>query len=212
MEKEKTNIGALLGIIALIAGCVFLFFPVLRIDIIGLEMNYIYNNGELADGIFIIICSVFAIIALLGKKDALAFIPLAIIGIILGNFYSSETDLFEQYGMGEWTITFYLLIACEVMALICTIVAVVTRKKMPKPAPAVLNGYNNYGYNNYNPNMNYNNGYYNQQPMMNNYQQPQYQQPTSYDNNSTSNLGYCTGCGARRTSSSPFCTSCGKKF
>lgn len=216
-ETEKTNIGALLGILALIAGCVFLFFPVLRIDIIGLEINYVYNNGEVADGIFIIICSVFALIALLGKKDALAFIPLVINGLILFNFYNKETELIEQYGMGEWTIFFYLHIACEVIAIICTIIAVATRKKPQKRMPVVLNSGYSYNQNmNYNPNMNYNNGqYYNNQPMMNQYQQPMqnnYQQPANYEGHSTSNLGYCTGCGERRTTSGPFCTKCGKRF
>ena len=95
IPKENRNLyyGFLASVVAMIIGC---FLPLYKIA--GQSINYIYNKGDLADGIFLIVLGIGAIGVLLWKKNAI--IPLVCQGIsafLFLKLWSDVKDVFSAY-------------------------------------------------------------------------------------------------------------------
>ena len=74
--QEKKSTLYILSIIFVIASCVAVFLP--YASVLGVNINYINNNGKIADGIFILISGALSFIFLCFRKK----VPILIFGIL----------------------------------------------------------------------------------------------------------------------------------
>ena len=86
-KSRLKNTNFIITLCALGVLLVGIFFPVYKIESLfgSLSVNYFMNNGELADGIFIIIGVIATLILLAYNKDKFAFIPVGIMALLLIN-------------------------------------------------------------------------------------------------------------------------------
>lgn len=133
METFKERIKDKNFIITLCAlGVLFIavFLPIYEIDIYfgKVTFNYFSNNGELADGIFVIIGVIAALALLLFKKDKFAFIPVGIIAFLLIKLTLDmvDNDLFEYAVIG-----YYALMAGMIGSVVGLILLVKDEIKLP---------------------------------------------------------------------------------
>ena len=189
IPKENRNLyyGFLASVVAMIIGC---FLPLYKIA--GQSINYIYNKGDLSDGIFLIVLGIGAIGVLLWKKNAI--IPLVCQGIsafLFLKLWSDVKDVFSAYnsyagllgdkykatyGIGFWIILLGIIGSIACLALIF--------KKMQddKKGQAVAQPI----------------------PVQPNVAEPVQPQVVAQNN--------CPYCGSPKTEGSPFCGNCGAKF
>ena len=66
LEEGKTNKVYMALLISIITSCIACFLPVLKVWFVS--VNFVYNNGHVADGIFVVIIQIIALIALIYKK------------------------------------------------------------------------------------------------------------------------------------------------
>ena len=169
-----------------IIGC---FLPFVTASAYGLEesINYVYAEGSVKDGVYVIALlamALFQIISKMNYKTARVFIGIAL-GILAFDFFDIQSNMSEltYYGLVEvnYDIGFYLIAAGLVGALVMTFV--IKNNSVPV-SPA-----NNVVVNNVMP-----------QPMPQPMVQPQMQVPTA-----------CKYCGSPRNEGM-FCKYCGGKY
>lgn len=138
VEKFKERLNDKYFIVILIAmavSCLCIFFPIYKVSFGfgSLSVNYIYNDGKVADGIFVLGASIAALIILIYKKDAFAFIPLGIELLLLLHLYSD----FKDHELIDYvTIWFWLMIIGAITATVALIVDVVNKNNQ---TPSIAN-------------------------------------------------------------------------
>ena len=163
-----------------------LFFPIVDLGL-GITINYIYYDGRVLDGVFVIGAAFFTLLVILVKKEGFALIPHTISTAIMVHLYFKAKELgVADTFTASYYLSLFLFIAVAVLLVISTIVNIGKGKTMPV---VLNNSYTNmYGQTIY-PNQN---NYFNQQPV----NQPR----------------FCTKCGFQRINGASFCTKCGEKF
>lgn len=192
-ENRAFYLGVLAGVITIIVGC---FLPFLKYG--PQSVNYIYNQGELADGIFLIILGIVAVLILLWKKlTIVALICQGISAVLfvskwldikdaikITNSYSAFGGYKTTYGIGFWVILIGI-----VFSIVCLVMLLVKAKKNSSTPQAV--GTSAQGVSPVMP-----------QPMQP--QVPVQPQPVVQNN--------CPYCGTPKNNGSAFCSNCGAKF
>ena len=99
------------------------FFTILKTD--SQKINYIYNEGHVADGIFIILFSALIFLLNLFNFRKSALIPLGFMIIVLGLlFYNINDEGVLKYA----TFNFYLMYVCLIGLIIFNIMFLLKRK------------------------------------------------------------------------------------
>lgn len=90
--QDKFFVITLIALAVLIIG---VFLPLCTMDVyfIKVSTNYFMNEGELADGIFVLIGAIATLVLLAYNKDKFGFIPLGLLVLLLINL---STDLVGQ--------------------------------------------------------------------------------------------------------------------
>lgn len=120
--NDKMFIICLVGLFLMIVG---VFLPLYKVEVFGMSksINYIYNDGKIADGIFIIILALIMLVLYAFNKSKFACIPAGIAMILLIHCYSdikSSTSIFGAQ-IGSFSIGFYIMIIGTLMAGICSL-------------------------------------------------------------------------------------------
>lgn len=194
-ENKMLYFGFIGCVVAMIVGC---FLPLYKIA--QTTIKYIANDGEVADGIFLVILGVAAVGILLWKKKALiATICQGISALIFFNQWMDIKDIFSAYNSSyasilgsaykaTYGIGFWVILVGIVGSIVCGIIIWRKEAGTKTPQPAV-------------------GGVTPVQPMNTPApQQPVMQQPQPVVQNN------CPYCGTPKNADSPFCANCGAKF
>lgn len=189
--KNPLVIGFLACIAILFIGC---FLPYVTQKGFDSTANYIWNNGELADGIFVVVCSIVAIIFLAFRKyiGSIIFQGIGLIIFAIDFFdsfklikdYNNVNKIFGDKFKASFGIGFYLILIGVVGALVLAILLFIkNRKSAPTQNMQPIT-----------------------QPMM---QQPMNQVPVQPQQPVNNNCPYC---GSPKAPGSTFCQNCGAKM
>ena len=187
MNKNRNETLGYIVIVLLIIASALLFLPIVDLGL-GFKTNYVYYNGDVCDGVFVIACAFMALLVVLAKKEGFAIIPLSISLLIMGHLYYKMNEI----GVADtFTIWYYLSFGGYIASAILLVISAITNKDAGKQKTTVMN--NPYQTNMYGQPLN--NGYQPQAPFM--------QQPP---------VRFCTKCGFERINNSSFCPRCGQKY
>ncbi len=111
--------GFIAAVAVMVIGC---FLPYMTASAFGYSesVNYISNNGEMADGVFLIILGVVAIVLLLARKYLVSTILQIVSGVILAIDFFNDMDMTNSYvkfGYGFY-ITLVAVIASIVLGIL----------------------------------------------------------------------------------------------
>lgn len=127
--SDKKFIICLVGVALMIIG---VFLPLYKIEIFGVSqsMNYFSNDGEMADGIFIIILAIIMLVLYAFNKSKFACIPAIISIILLIHCYSDLKSSSSIFGsqIGSFGIGFYTMVIGTLMAGICSLLIIEPKK------------------------------------------------------------------------------------
>jgi len=164
-QKSPVELGYFGTCILAILGC---FLPFYTVSAFGMTMtvNFIYVEGELARGIFVIAGIILGAILVLKKKEKLATIGNGIAVLILAITFFDFNSSAELSGFGSFQIGFYVIAIGVIGSAVC-LGLIIKEKAVPNPVT-------NFGQ----PQMNQ----FNQQPMMNNQMQQPMHNPQTNNN------------------------------
>ncbi len=115
--KNPIFIACLAGMALMILG---VFLPLYKISLFGISksMNYFYVEGELADGIYILILAIGMLVLHAFNKPKFACIPAILSLALLIHCYLDIKDSLSSVGMnlGSFGIGFYLMILGTIVA------------------------------------------------------------------------------------------------
>lgn len=210
-KKLKYTFYICLGIIVI--GC---FLP--YVTALGYSTNYVFYDGNVKDGIFIIGFAILALIFILKDKYLGALISqCASFGIFLLDFfdYKSKLNSFGTYvsSISKFGVGFYIVLVGVILSLVISIILFINKRKIK-----VINNIQSQPMNNTmnqvsmqnNVNINqFSNGYIqNSNNMINQSQNNTLNQNIVQPENNM----YCQNCGAIREQNFVFCQNCGIKF
>ena len=120
VQSNNNNVLLIFLYISMIISIVACFLPILSVSFLGTSysINYVYNNGEVADGIFIVGIQFLAIISLLIKKKtavaALEIIAVFVFGYTVYNMFtkissSLKISIYSFLGAGFYILAIALL-------------------------------------------------------------------------------------------------------
>ena len=120
VQNQGTDIVRVFLYIAMIASIIACFLPLFSISVLGYSysINYVYNDGKIADGIFIIGIQLLTIILLSCKKrTAVCILELLTIPIIVYTVYNASINissngyvsLYSLFGVGFYILAISLL-------------------------------------------------------------------------------------------------------
>lgn len=119
-QNQRTDIVRVFLYIAMIVSIIACFLPLFSISVLGYSysINYVYNEGKIADGIFIIGIQLLAIILLSCKKrTAVCILELLTISIIVYTVYDASINissngyvsLYSLFGVGFYILAISLI-------------------------------------------------------------------------------------------------------
>jgi hypothetical protein len=120
VQNHGTDIVRVFLYIAMIVSIIACFLPLFSISVLGYSysINYVYNEGKIADGIFIIGIQLLAIILLSFKKrTAVCILELLTIPIIVYTVYNASINissngyvsLYSLFGIGFYILAISLI-------------------------------------------------------------------------------------------------------
>ena len=117
----------LIAILASIGAC---FLPIISYE--GISVNYVVNNGEVADGVIVIGLQVIALICLLCKKKVPVLIFQLLACGVFGVYLSKVIDAYSTYSSAVFElmgIGFWILLGSLLIALITSIIRLAGKDK-----------------------------------------------------------------------------------
>jgi hypothetical protein len=122
-QKYKDKKFIIFSIICLIM-IICPFFTILKSD--SQKLNYIYNDGHIADGVFVILFVVLIFLLNIFNLHKSSLIPLTFLSILLIMlFYNLASKDVIKYA----TFNFYLLYICLVGIIILCLMFIIKKKK-----------------------------------------------------------------------------------
>ncbi len=124
-KSDNLRIFLYIAMLASIAAC---FLPIVSISILGytVSINYIYNEGSVADGIFIIIFQIIAMICLAKNKKTtvcvLEILAAGIFGITAYNLFTRVSKSISISISNYLGIGFYVLLISLVLGIVLAFV------------------------------------------------------------------------------------------
>lgn len=120
VQNQGTDIVRVFLYIAMIVSIIACFLPLFSISVLGYSysINYVYNEGKIADGIFIIGIQLLAIILLSCKKrTAVCILEILTIPIIVYTIYNASlsispngyVSLYSLFGVGFYILSISLI-------------------------------------------------------------------------------------------------------
>lgn len=124
MMAPKSNLFRTILIITILGAIASCFLPLLSAG--GYTMNFVYYEGEVLDGAFIVVAEVIALICLLCKTKIPVFIlQLPACGILI----SDLPDLSKGISSSFFGIGFYLVIITVVASTILSLLRMIMKNK-----------------------------------------------------------------------------------
>ena len=117
---DNSNGMIILLAVSLILSIVACFLPIISISVFGLSysMNYVYNNGRFADGVFIVIVQIIAII-MMSRKSWKVLLGLEIGAFCLFGYelYQLIHNISELSSMVDYSIFDLLGVGCYLLVI-----------------------------------------------------------------------------------------------
>lgn len=191
-ENKNLYYAFIASVVAIIVGC---FLPLYKVA--GETINYVYNKGDLADGIFLIILGIGAVVILLWKqKPIISLICQAISALLVFNMWSDIKKIFDSYNAyagilgsaykATYEIGFWIVVLGIALSIGLLIMILVKSKNSSAVAT---------------------------QPMAQPTNTPVMPQPViPQQQPNVPAQQYCPYCRSPKTEGSPFCSNCGAKF
>ena len=133
VDVEKNKKLRILSIIGYVIMCIGIFLPFVKLSYFGTSrtINFIFNNGKVADGIFIIIFSVIAVLCIMFKKK---IVPLILAGLSLAVSIYDISNTSNTFANGYTNVSLNYGIGCYLIFIggIISIVSLIMLKKESK--------------------------------------------------------------------------------